>query len=240
MSALTERAITSIIYNKLLDRLKKLDKGLDVSGSPGPLAFLLDVSSSPALKPLSNTIEESAQKLRDKEFHEVKDMFHSIKTAFDTYITENPSDIDRDFTLITQRFPIDNLVKPSSCNWRTGLGIFWQAADRLYIIILFLVVLLFMKHKGIPEKEFFKKTTFFGSVSLLDHLEKKESEWLFKKKHQPENCSDLFTELINVYNFVYSNTDEPKSPGLTLLNPIGGRRSRYRKSKRKARKTRRS
>ena len=222
MSALSERKITDIIFYEKV-----------------PADVLLNIKSSPELSPLSKTIDESIQKFEKKEIS-VEGMYPLIKAEFDKYIKENPSVIDRDFTFITQRFPINNLVRPSSC--KLSLVGFVYYDNQLYIPILFLVVLLFMKHKGIPEKEFFKKESWFSNVRLLDHLEKKENEWLFRKENEAENCSDLFRQLINVYNFVYSNTDEPPvNPGLTLLAPkIGGRRSRYRKSKRKARKTRRS
>ena len=191
MSALSEQRISSIIYYK-----------------KEPSAFLLDVSSSPELSPLSKTIEESIQKFYKKEIS-VEGMYPLIKAGFDKYIIDNQTNqtvIDRDFTFITQRFPINNLVRPSSCK-RSLVGIVYYA-NQLYITILFLVVLLFMKHKGIPEKEFFKKESWFSNVRLLDHLKKKENEWLFRKEYEAENCSDLFTQLINVYNFVYSNTDE--------------------------------
>jgi hypothetical protein len=214
---LSERKIANIIYyNRIQNK--------------NPSDFLLDISASPELLPLSNTIQDSLKKKMNGEI-DMTQMYSLIKDEFDKYIIANPSVIDRDFTSITQRFPINNLVRPFYCRHFGILDYY----DRFYNIILFLVVLLYMKHKEIPETEFFQKTNYLGfrSVSLLNHLRKKESDWLFRT-NIVENCSGFFTELINVYNFVYSK------PGLTLLVPKGGRRTRYRKRKSKARKSRRS
>jgi hypothetical protein len=214
--------------------LSELDIDNIIFYKKNPFDFLLDINSSPELTSLSTTLQDSITKYKNSEI-DMTQLCSLIKDEFDKYITKNPSVIDRDFTSITKRFPIDYLVRPRQCR-STAMG-FLDNYDMFYKIILFLVVLLYMKHKGIPETVFFKKTQLFGlrSISLLDHLRKKESEWSSKKSW----CSDSFTKLIHVYEFVNSTPD--LKPGLTLLEPkVGGRRTRYRKrkTKSKARKTR--
>ena len=138
-------------------------------------------------------------------YRNVKDKFDQTTINFNVYFAKQA---------------INGLVRPYSCDKSTDQN---NVFGEEYFVrpILFLLCLLILKRKGMPESEFFTKKSglFRSSVSLSDHLKKKRDE-------QGEPCSRLYTELLNVYNLVHGKT--------------GGRRTRYRKRKFKARKTRRS
>jgi hypothetical protein len=136
-------------------------------------------------------------------YRNVKDKFDQTTINFNVYFAKEA---------------INGLVRPNSCDKSTDQN---NVFGEEYFVrpILFLLCLLILKRKGMPESEFFtKKSGLFGSsVSLSDHLKKKRDE-------QGEPCTRLYTELLNVYNLVHGKT--------------GGRRktrSRRYKNRRKSR-----
>jgi hypothetical protein len=179
------------------------------------------------LKSLIGTIEN----FRTERAKSDNEMYTKIQKAFETYV-EKQSDKTIHFADIT----IDIVVRPYKCE-NSKYVVFnnneVSDLDSFYRPILFLVMLLYMKHKGIPEDKFFSKSTGILkkiSVSLYNHLLKKRGE-------QEGACKDLFQKLIDVYEFVY-----PGKSNLAIRMPQeGARRTRYRKrkGKAKARKTRR-
>jgi hypothetical protein len=89
--------------------------------------------------------------------------------------------------------------------------------------LLFLVVLTILA--GLPESEYFTKTSFFGSSTLAQHLEKKSNQY---SRDNPLRCDLMYKAMYDMYTYVKS---QPQS---------GGRRKSRKSKARKARKTRRS
>jgi hypothetical protein len=186
--------------------------------------------STPYFIELKNTIHNFAGDTETSD----EEMYTIIKKAYETYdASANPTNTRTiDFDEIT----IDMVVRSSYCE--TGM-IFTRNKvskhESFYRQVLFLLMLLYMKRKGIQEQDYFTKTIGYQKkrVSLRDHLVKKMNE-------QGGDCQTLFNKLLDVYDFVYP----PTNHRLTVRNQNGARRTQYRKrkskSKSKARKTRRS
>lgn len=212
-----------IIFNKLTEH----------SGGDTPFTDMSDdIGRSPYkrtedLQKLINTIE----KFRNNRASD-NEMYTTIQNAFNTYVDKQPNT-----TIHFANITIDMVVRPSKCKKSNSVVKLNKnevyELEYFYRPILFLVMLLYMNKKNIPEEKFFGKTTGIFQktrVTLYEHLVKKQKE-------QGAPCAILFQKLIDVYNFVY-----PVKSNLAIRMPQeGARRTRYRKRKGKARarKTRR-